>query len=103
MLRSSMGGSERAGDGDARWRGSPDLLKIELPSTEFDGNNFKTKIKTLRTHLDAWDGEWRGEEGDRAAELRRAAGTPLFNSESALCERGGQMRCEENGLGIHLL
>jgi hypothetical protein len=62
------------------------LLEIELPATKLDGNNFKMKIKTLQTHLDAWHDERRGEEGDGAAELQRAGSTPVFNDESALCE-----------------
>jgi hypothetical protein len=77
---------ETAAHDGARRRGSLDLLEIELPATELDGNTFKTKIKTLQTHLDAWDGERRGEEGDRVTELRQVSDTLVFSDESALCE-----------------
>jgi hypothetical protein len=40
-------------------------LELELPASDFDGNNSKMKHKGSQTYLGTWDGERRGIEGDR--------------------------------------
>jgi hypothetical protein len=46
-------------------------LELELPASDFDGNNSKMKHKGSRTYLGTWDGERRGGEGDQC---RRGSG-----------------------------
>jgi hypothetical protein len=60
-----------------RWKFAGEL-EIEFPSTKLDGTSTKRKLRRGETHPGAWDGERSGGEGDRAAELQRAGGAPVF-------------------------
>jgi hypothetical protein len=100
-----------AARGGVGWHSSLATLELELPASDFDGNNSKMKHGTSRTYLGTWDGGRRDGEGDQgggtpvAAELRsrpvcaRGDGGEVVREEARLegalyrVERGAEGTC----------